>query len=93
MPKFTPGTPKPPTSGRKKGQQNHSTVKVKEAVLKAFDAVGGHQYLVGVALRDPRTFCTLVGRILPTELSGKDGSPIEITEVKRVVVRVNDPDS
>ena len=92
MPKFTPGTPKPANSGRRPGQQNHTTVKVKEAILKAFDQVGGHQYLIGIALTDPRTFCTLVGRVLPSELSGPDGSPIEITEVRRVVVGTNDPD-
>lgn len=93
MPKFTPGTPKPPNSGRKKGQRNHQTVKVKEAILKAFDECGGAQYLIGVALRDPKTFCTLLGRILPAELSGPDGSPIEISEVRRVIVSLNNPDS
>ena len=80
------------TGGRVAGTPNKTTVKVKEAILHAFDEVGGYQYLVGVALRDPRTFCTLVGRVLPSELSGPDGSPIEITEVRRVVVGTNDPD-
>ena len=89
---FEAGKPRAPGAGRAAGTPNKTTVKVKEAILKAFDQVGGHQYLIGIALTDPRTFCTLVGRVLPSELSGPDGSPIEITEVRRVVVGTNDPD-
>ena len=64
-----PGAPK--TGGRKAGTPNKVTAQVKEAILKAFDKVGGTDYLVKVAKTDPRTFCTLLGRILPAELSAE----------------------
>lgn len=56
------------TGGRKKGTPNKATTEVKTAILKAFDAAGGEKYLVRVAKEDPKTFCTLLGRVLPAEL-------------------------
>jgi hypothetical protein len=90
---FEAGKPRPKNAGRRKGTPNKTTVRVKEAVLAAFDQIGGEQYLMTVALRDPRTFCTLLGRILPTEISGPGGDPVEITEVKRVIVQLGNTDS
>lgn len=65
-PTFKKGKPK--TGGRKKGTPNKTTVKVKQAIIQAFDKAGGVDYLVRVAQDDPRTFCTLLGRVLPTEM-------------------------
>lgn len=62
------GTPK--TGGRKKGTPNKMTTEVKTAILAAFDKVGGISYLEKVAKDDPRTFCTLLGRVIPTEIDG-----------------------
>jgi hypothetical protein len=64
-----PGAKK--TGGRIAGTPNKTTAKVKEAILHAFETVGGASYLVKVAKEDPRTFCTLLGRILPAELSAE----------------------
>jgi uncharacterized protein HemY len=50
-------------AGRKKGVPNRLTTAVKEAIEKAFDSVGGHEYLARVAQQDPRTFCTLLSKI------------------------------
>tara|TARA_R110002051_G_C8668527_1_gene490058 strand:+ start:496 stop:774 length:279 start_codon:yes stop_codon:yes gene_type:complete len=67
--------------GRKKGTQNKNTTELKTAIMAAFDTVGGQDYLVGVAKDDPKTFCTLLGRVLPSELKaelstmGEDGMP------------------
>lgn len=68
---FKKGDPKPPNSGRKKGSQNQMTLAVKTAILKAFDKVGGEDYLVTVAQEDPKTFCTLLGKVLPAELKAE----------------------
>ena len=65
--KFEKGRKK--TGGRKRGTPNKSTAALKEAVLKAFDEVGGVEYLVRLANDDPRTFCSLLGRVIPTEAS------------------------
>lgn len=63
------GTPK--TGGRKKGTPNKLTTEVKSAILAAFDKVGGVDYLENVAKTDPRTFCTLLGKIIPTQIDGE----------------------
>ena len=56
------------TGGRIKGTPNKSTVQIKTAILRAFDEVGGEFYLARVAEEDPKTFCMLLGRVLPAEL-------------------------
>ncbi len=66
------------TGGRVKGTPNKTTVQVREAILNAFELCGGEQYLVWVALTDPKTFCTLLGRVLPIEMSGPGGGPIKV---------------
>jgi hypothetical protein len=62
------GRGQPRTGGRTKGTPNRLTAAVKDAILVAFETVGGEDYLVRVARSDPRTFCTLLGRLLPSEL-------------------------
>ena len=70
--------------GRQKGTPNKMTTQVKKAIIEAFDEVGGVKYLVNIAKTDPKTFCALLGRIIPTEinadLTSSDGtmSPIRI---------------
>ena len=67
------GVRKTPGSGRKKGTANKLTIQVKDAIQNAFTEVGGEKYLVKVAKEDPRTFCTLLGKVLPTQLEGDLG--------------------
>jgi len=62
--------------GRAKGTQNKLTVSVREAIERAFDKLGGTDYLVHVGQSDPRTFCALLSKLLPTRLSNADGSPL-----------------
>ena len=64
------------TIGRQKGTPNKLTVSVKEAVERAFDKLGGTDYLVHVGRNDPRTFCALLSKLLPTKLANADGSPL-----------------
>ena len=71
---------KPPNAGRgrKPGTRNRTTAAVKDAILHAFDEVGGKSYLAEVARKDHKTFCALLGRILPrglTDEAGDDGGP------------------
>ena len=65
------------SGGRKKGVPNKTTVAVKDAILQAFDSVGGEKYLVQVAENDPKTFCTLLGRVLPSEIAVSVTSDLE----------------
>jgi len=73
MPKILLTTAGP---GRPKGLQNSLTVSVKDAIQNAFQELGGMSYLVHVGRNDPRTFCALLSKLLPTKLANADGSPL-----------------
>ena len=62
--------------GRSKGTPNALTVSVREAVERAFEKLGGASYLEHVGRTDPRTFCALLSKLLPTKLANADGSPL-----------------
>jgi hypothetical protein len=47
-------------------------------VLQALNEAGGIQYLVNVAHKDPKTFCSLLGRVLPLQLTGANEGPVQI---------------
>jgi hypothetical protein len=40
--------------------------------------VDGQAYLEAVAKSDPRTFCTLLGRVLPMTIAGDPNNPIQL---------------
>lgn len=65
------------TGGRVAGTPNKMTKQVKEAIYEAFEKAGGAAYLLKVAQEDPKTFCVLLGKVLPTEISGPDGDALE----------------
>jgi len=76
--------------GRPKGVRNKLTATVKEAIVEAFNQVGGVDYLVSIAYADPKTFCALVGKVIPLEVSGVNGNPIEIKTIEVTFVRPED---
>jgi hypothetical protein len=70
---------KRPGAGCKKGSPNKLTANVKACIVAAFADAGGKDYLVTVAKTDPRTFCALLGKILPTQVTGDAaGGPVRI---------------
>jgi hypothetical protein len=71
---------KPPAAGkgRPKGSKNKTTANIKAAIEEAFDKAGGVDYLVRLAAEDPRTFCSLVGKVIPTTISGDQENPVSI---------------
>lgn len=64
------------TGGSRLGKPNRATVALKEAIENAFTELGGMSYLVHVGRQDPRTFCALLSKLLPTKLANADGSPL-----------------
>jgi hypothetical protein len=62
--------------GRPKGLPNKHTLALKTAIENAFTELGGMSYLVHVGRSDPRTFCALLSKLLPTKLANADGSPL-----------------
>lgn len=74
------GTPGP---GRPKGVPNKTTALLKDAILKAAEAAGGERgmagYLEKQATENPGPFMSLLGKVLPMQISGEDGGPIVIS--------------
>jgi hypothetical protein len=68
------GTPGP---GRKKGVPNKNTALIRDMIAQALDEAGGVEYLTSVAQSHPAPFLALVGKVLPVQLTGADGGPIE----------------
>lgn len=59
------------TGGRAKGTPNKVTVEVKSAILRAFEELGGWEYLVDVGRKKPEIFCALLAKIVPQELKAQ----------------------
>ena len=73
------GTPK--TGGRKKGTPNKISSALKEAILEAAEQAGGEHgtvgYLVVQAHANPTAFMSLLGKVLPTTLTGGTERPAQ----------------
>ena len=65
------------TGGRVKGIPNHLTGAVKDMILAALTNVGGADYLETQARTNPTAFMTLVGKVLPLQVTGENGGPIQ----------------
>tara|TARA_R110000868_G_scaffold411243_1_gene702512 strand:- start:5526 stop:5795 length:270 start_codon:yes stop_codon:yes gene_type:complete len=69
----------PVKPGRPKGAPNKTTAALKDAILNAFNSVGGESYLATIARDDPRTFCALLGKVLPLQIAGdENGGPVRL---------------
>ena len=66
-------------SGRKKGVPNKVTALLKDQILQALDELGGVAYLVTLARDNPNAFSALLGRILPTQVTGPNDGPVQIS--------------
>jgi hypothetical protein len=75
------------TGGRTKGTPNKINAAVKEAIIGAFNKVGGETYLVDIAKSDPKTFCMLLGKVMPTQLTGAGEGPIRVANEGRESAR------
>lgn len=64
--------------GRPKGSKNKLGKALKEMILEALDEAGGVEYLVTQSEENPASFLTLVGKVLPLQLTGEDGDAIKI---------------
>jgi len=63
-------------AGRKPGAPNKLSADIKEMVIGALEDVGGRSYLAARAIDTPTAFMALLGKILPTQLTGENGAPI-----------------
>lgn len=86
-----PGTVKKPAgSGRQKGTPNVVSATVKASLQAVYAARGGDDALIAWADENQTEFYKLWGRMLPTEVSGLDGGPVEFAGLVREVVSAKD---
>jgi len=65
--------------GRQKGTPNKSTQAVKDLILEALAQKGGADYLARQADENPAAFMTLVGKVLPLQVTGDGGGALVCT--------------
>ena len=65
--------------GRPKGKPNKLTVDLREAIKKAYEEAGGVDYLKRVAQTDPKTFCALLGKIIPQDINASLSGNLSVT--------------
>lgn len=71
-------------AGRPKGSVNKTTAAVKDMIIQALSDAhkdGGAAYLRQQAKDNPTAFMTLVGKVLPLQLTGAEGGPIQTEDV------------
>ena len=78
----------PPNAGKgkKPGTPNRTTKVLKEAILLAAEQYGENGkgkdgltgYLRRLAGREPKSFATLLGKVLPTQLTGPNDGPVAV---------------
>jgi len=64
--------------GRPKGVPNKTTVAFKEAVLRAFDGIGGDATFQAWAKKNPTEFYKIAARLIPTEVVGNPDQPLGV---------------
>jgi hypothetical protein len=72
-------------TGRRKGTPNKTTALLKDAILKAATNAGGGdlaQYLELQARVNPGPFMSLLGKVLPMQLTGDDGKSLTVEVVR-----------
>lgn len=70
------------TGGRQPGTPNKVTAALKDMILQALSNAGGVAYLQAQARKNPGPFLTLVGKVLPLQMTGEGGAAL----IPKVVV-------
>jgi hypothetical protein len=70
-----------PGPGRPKGSANKLTADIKQMLMEALDESGGKDYFVEQAKKNPAAFMTLIGKVLPTQVSGT----LEVTTMSSIL--------
>lgn len=75
---------KPPNAGkgRPKGSVNRATAVLKDQILGALDELGGQKYFVLLAQNEPASFATLLGKILPTQVTAEIDGKLTVEIVR-----------
>ena len=57
---------------------NKVTADIKAMVLGALDRAGGEEYMLEQARNNPNAFLALVGKVLPTQITGPNDGPVQV---------------
>lgn len=80
-------------TGRAKGTPNKTTALLKDAILRAAADAGNGDiaaYLTKQAVANPGPFMSLLGKVLPTQLTGEGGGPIATDNAHHGEIAVSD---
>lgn len=80
------------TGGRQKGTPNKLTRTVRETVLSAFNELQDDPKanIVAWAKRNPRDFYQIAAKLIPQEITGRDGERLELIKVEVINGRTED---
>lgn len=65
-----------PGSGRPKGSLDQGNAAIRELIIQALTDVGGVDYLASVAKSHPPAFLSLIGKVMPLQVTGAEGQPL-----------------
>jgi hypothetical protein len=83
------GRPKglPKTGGGSRlGKPNKNTGAIKDMILEALSQSGGVEYLKKQAKENPGPFMQLLGKIMPTQITGANNGPVVVERIVREIV-------
>ena len=86
MGEFRPSRPGERRGGRSKGTPNKTTALLKDAILRAAENAGNKvgsdgmvSYLTAQAEENPGPFMSLLGKVLPMQVTGADGDDLQVS--------------
>lgn len=94
----TPKNPKLVSAGRPKGSPNKFTKVLKQAIVDSFESVGGVNYLIKLAEKDPKTYISLLMKVMPNTIAtntgddGEDGDGGITVNIKLINPQQKDED-
>lgn len=65
-------------AGRKPGSLDQNNKQLREMILEALEKKGGANYLADQADKSPAAFMSLLGKVLPMQVTGEGGGPVGI---------------
>jgi hypothetical protein len=71
--------------GSRRGRPNKLSADVKAMIIGALNKAGGEEYLLKQTNENPSAFLTLVGKILPLQMTGTEDGPIHLRVVNYAV--------
>ena len=65
-------------------------ITLKDGKKRAITSPGGADWLREQMILRPEAFMTLLGKVLPTQITGPDDGPVQVAEIKLIGVRADE---